>query len=240
MIRKIRRQFNKACTEYELLCDGDRILLAISGGKDSLVMAQLMAERARIFKPSIQVEAVHVVMENIPYVTDVVYLQEFCKSIGVRLHILRTSFDESTDKRKTRCFFCARYRRKALFDFARDNSFNKVALGHHQDDFLATMLMNMLYEGSFHSMRPSMPMEHYPLTMIRPLCLVSEHEIATFAQEAELVRQIQPCPYEDTTRRSVMEDTLSNLCNLHPEARQSMWHALMKTSLPAPLLNPNR
>ena len=85
-----------------------------------------------------------------------------------------------------------------------------------------------------------MPMEHYPLTMIRPLCLVSEHEIATFAQEAELVRQIQPCPYEDTTRRSVMEDTLSNLCNLHPEARQSMWHALMKTSLPAPLLNPNR
>ena len=228
MLRKIRRLFNKGCTEYGLLADGDRILLALSGGKDSLVMAQLMAERARIFKPSIKVEAAHVVMENVPYKTDTDYMQDFCKKCGIKLHILNTSFDETTDERKTRCFLCARYRRKVLFEFATNNGVNKVALGHHQDDFLATMLMNMLYEGSFHSMLPSMPMEHYPISMIRPLCLVSESLIRTYAEEERLVRQVSPCPYEDRTRRTEMESLSQTLCNLHPEARQSMWHALMK------------
>ena len=228
MIRKIRRQFNKACTEYELLCDGDRILLALSGGKDSLVMARLMALRARIFRPSISVEAVHVVMENVPYETDIEHMQGFCDGLGLRLHIVRTSFDESTDKRRTKCFLCSRYRRKALFDFAKENGFNKVAFGHHQDDFLSTMLMNMLYEGSLHSMRPSMPMEHYPVTLIRPLCLVPESEIAACARQENLVWHKRPCPYEDASCRQQMERLLATLCQMHPEARQSMWHALMK------------
>ena len=224
----LTRLFNKACTAYGLLADGDRILLALSGGKDSLVMAQLMAERARIFKPSICVEAVHVVMDNVPYQTDILHMQTFCNALGIPLHILHTSFDETTDKRHTRCFLCARYRRKAMFRFAVEHGFNKVALGHHQDDFLATMLMNLLYEGSFHSMRPSMPMEHYPITIIRPLCLVPEKYIASHASEAQLVRHISPCPYEDRTRRSEMERLSQSLCTLHPEARQSMWHALEK------------
>ena len=86
----LTRLFNKACTAYGLLSDGDRILLALSGGKDSLVMAQLMAERARIFKPSIQVEAVHVVMDNVPYQTDIAHMQEFCNGLGIPLHILDT------------------------------------------------------------------------------------------------------------------------------------------------------
>ena len=228
MLTKIRRLLNKGCTEYGLLSDGDRILVALSGGKDSMLMVRLLGERARIFKPSIQVEAVHVVMDNVPYQADMDYMQNFCEQAGIKLHILHTCFDESTDERKTRCFLCARYRRKALYDFAVENAFNKVALGHHQDDFLATMLMNMLYEGSFHSMLPTMPMEHYPLTMIRPLCLVPEQDIAAYAMEANLVKQIMPCPYEDTTRRTQMEELLHYLCSMHPEARQSMWHALMK------------
>ena len=121
MDSRIRRLFNKACTGYALLADGDKILLALSGGKDSLVMARLMAERARIFKPSISVEAVHVVMTNVPYVTDIAYLRDFCNGLGIKLNVLNTSFDETTDGRKTKCFLCARYRRKALFSFAKEN-----------------------------------------------------------------------------------------------------------------------
>jgi tRNA(Ile)-lysidine synthase TilS/MesJ len=155
-------------------------------------------------------------------------MKDFCDALGVKLHILKTSFKESTDKRSTRCFLCARYRRKAMFDFAVEHGFNKIALGHHQDDFLATMLMNLLYEGSFHSMLPSMAMEHYPLTMIRPLCLVPEKDIASYATETQLVRQILPCPYEDRTQRSEMEHLAQTLFSMHTEARQSMWHALEK------------
>lgn len=224
----VRRLFNKACTRYGLLSDGDRILLALSGGKDSMLMACLMAERARIFRPAIQVEAAHVVMENIPYETDLRYMQEFCRGLGLRLNILHASFDETTDMRRTRCVLCARYRRRALMDFARDNGFCKVALGHHMDDFLATMLMNMLYEGSLHSMSPSLPMRHYPLTLIRPLCLVPEQDIAAVASARGMVRQLTPCPYEDRTRRAEMEALARHLCSFHAEARQSMWHALEK------------
>lgn len=224
----IRRLFNKACTRYGLLADGDRILLALSGGKDSMLMARLMAERARIFRPSIRVEAAHVVMENVPYQTDLAYMQDFCQRLGLPLHILHTSFDATTDTRRTRCFLCARYRRKALMEYAQDHGFNKVSLGHHMDDFLATMLMNMLYEGSFHSMAPAMSMQHYPLTLIRPLCLIHERHIAALASAHNMVRQVHPCPYEDTTRRTQMESLGRTLCSIHPEARQSMWHALEK------------
>ena len=229
MDTRIKRLFNKACTGYALLADGDKILLALSGGKDSLVMARLMAERARIFRPSIAVEAVHVVMDNVPYETDIAYMSEFCNGLGIKLNVLNTSFDETTDTRRTKCFLCARYRRKALFSFAKENGFNKVAFGHHMDDFLVTMLMNLVYEGSFHSMAPAMSMEHYPVTLIRPLCLVPEDLISLYAEEMDLVRQVAPCPYEDTTKRSTMKNTLSLLSGLHPEARQSMWHAMEKT-----------
>ncbi len=113
-----------------------------------------------------------------------------------------------------------------LFNFAVQQGFNKVALGHHQDDFLTTMLMNLMYEGAFRSMSPAMPMEHYPLSLIRPLCLVPESEIAAVAEAQEWVRQVASCPYEDTTRRTEMERTLGTLTALHAEARQSLWHAL--------------
>ncbi|MCM1372962.1 MAG: tRNA 2-thiocytidine biosynthesis TtcA family protein [Bacteroides sp.] len=225
---RIRHLFNKACTQYHLLSDGDRILLALSGGKDSMTMAGLMAERARIFRPSIHVEAAHVIMDNVPYEADLKHMQEFCQGLGLRLNILHASFDEVTDTRKTRCFLCARYRRKMLMEYAQGHGFNKVALGHHMDDFLATMLMNVLYEGSFHSMSPSMSMQHYPLTLIRPMCLIPEQSIADMASAQDMVRQILPCPYEDKTRRSAMESLTRTLCSIHAEARQSMWHALEK------------
>ena len=228
MSNKITRLFNKACTQYSLLANGDRILLALSGGKDSMLMARLMAQRARIFRPSIHVEAAHVIMENIPYQADMEHMQQFCNELGITLHTLRTSFDETTDTRKTHCFLCARYRRKALFQFASEHHFNKIALGHHQDDFLTTMLMNLIYEGSFHAMLPTMPMEHYPITLIRPLCLVPEQDINALETDHPLSKQISPCPYEDLTKRLQMQEQLSHLCQIHPEARNSLWHALEK------------
>lgn len=228
MRTSVRRLFDRGCVEYAMLKDGDKILLALSGGKDSLAMALLMVERARIFKPQIRVEAAHVVMDNVPYYTDLNYLQEFCTAHGLPMHVLHTGFDEAPDEHRTKCFLCARYRRKALFNFAVDNGFNKVALGHHKDDFLATMLMNLTFEGSFHAMTPVMPMVHYPLTLIRPLCLVAETDLAELASEENLVHQVTPCPYEDATKRRVAERLLRALQQANPEARHSMWHALDK------------
>lgn len=122
------QRFQKALTEYSMLADGDRILIGLSGGKDSLCLLEMLARRQRIIKPRIEVEAIHVRMENIQYQSDTSYLEEFAEKHGVRLHILTTAFDDTKPTDKPACFLCSWHRRKALFRFAQDNGFNKIAL----------------------------------------------------------------------------------------------------------------
>lgn len=231
---KITRLFKRACAERLLLEDGDRVLVAVSGGKDSLELVRLMSRQARIHKPRIEAEAAHVIMDNIPYETERTYLENFCSEQGMKLNIIHSSFDDSTApqnnamqrKRKTKCFLCSWYRRKALFEYAVSNGFNKIAFGHHQDDFLVTFLMNLTFEGSPQTMQPRMQMKYYPLTVIRPLCLVPEHLITSLAQMLNFEKQKTPCPYEEKSRREDMTRIFREMEMLNPEARYSIWNAI--------------
>ena len=227
-VERVRKSFNKGCVDFHLLEDNDRILIALSGGKDSLMLAKLMAQRARIYKPKITVEAAHVIMDNIPYETDRSYLQDFCDELGIRLHILHSRFDESTDPRKTRCFLCAWNRRKTLFEFAEANGFNKIALGHHNDDIIITYLMNITFEGSAHTMPPILQLEHYPLQIIRPLFLVHEDDIREIAEELGFQKQKALCPYEEITNRKTMAEVFHHLQEINPEARYSLSRVALK------------
>lgn len=237
-MNRIRKKFNKGCVDYGLLEDGDRILIALSGGKDSLMLCKLLAERSRIFRPQIRVEAAHVIMDNIPYETEHTYLQDYCADLGIPLHILHARFDDadasaetSRDRRrrKTKCFLCSWNRRKALFRFAEEHGYNKLALGHHQDDIITTWLMNVTFEGSVDTMRPSMPMRHYALTVIRPLCLVHEAWISEVAATEGFERQKTPCPYDTATRRTDINAIFHQLQQMNPEARYSLWRAITKS-----------
>lgn len=225
---RIRKKFHEGCAEYGLIADGDRVLMALSGGKDSLLLARLLAERSRLYRPRFEVEAAHVVMDNIPYETDRSYLEQYCAELGLQLSILHTSFDESTDRRKTKCFLCSWNRRKTLFQYAAERGFNKVALGHHQDDIITTWLMNATFEGQADTMRPCVPMRHYPISIIRPLCLVQEDWIEEVAAAEGFAKQKTPCPYETVTRRTDMNRIFHELMDINPEARYSLWRAIMK------------
>ncbi|MCI6490818.1 MAG: ATP-binding protein [Prevotellaceae bacterium] len=223
---RIRRLFHKGCVEYGMIEEGDKILVALSGGKDSLELLRLLAQQSRLHKPAISVEAAHVVMDNIPYDTDRSYLVRFCEEQGVRLHILHASFDESTDRRRTKCFLCSWNRRKALFTFAAEGGFGKVALGHHQDDIIVTLLMNQTFEGSIQTMPPKLRMEHYPITVIRPMCLVPEYLIARVAELLGFEKMKTPCPFETATHRATMTQLFRQLETINPEARHSLWSAM--------------
>lgn len=225
--RKIEKLFNKGCVDYGLLEDGDRILVALSGGKDSLMLLRLLARRSRIFKPRFEVEAVHVVMDNIPYVTDTEYIDGFCREHGVKLHVVHASFDEKTDGRRTKCFLCSWNRRKVLFEFAEKHGFNKIALGHHQDDIITTLLMNMTFEGAMGTMPPMLALRNYELVIIRPLCLVHEDDISALAEDMGFRKQKAVCPYEDVTKRKTMNEVFRQLETINPEARYSLWNAMM-------------
>lgn len=229
--RKIGRHFQKALTSYKLLENGDKILVGLSGGKDSLLLLELLAKRSKINFPKFTVEALHVRMKNVNYESDSSYLEKFSEDLGVKLHIKTTEFDSSTDKRKSPCFLCSWYRRKVLFNFAQENSFNKIALGHHQDDIINTALINLTFQGHFSSMPASLKMKKMPITIIRPLCLIQEKDIKKFSEFSHYEKQIKLCPFEHDSHRESIKNLFKSIEEINPEARYSIWHALDSANL---------
>ena len=127
---------------------------------------------------------------------------------------------------KDPCFLCSWYRRKVLFDTAQELGCNKIALGHHKDDIVETLLMNLIYQGAFATMPPLLQMEKMPLQVIRPLCLLEEKDLRRYAELREYPRQTKLCPFEKASSRAEVKDLLAALERLNPNVRDSMWGAM--------------
>ena len=230
---RLNERFVKAMATYHLIDDDDRILVGLSGGKDSLLLLELLARRAHVQHPRFKVEAMHVRMANIHYETDTSYLEQFCSNLDVQLHVRTTSFEigNPTNKRdarrqKTPCFLCSWNRRKVMFNLAQELGCNKIALGHHQDDLVHTALMNLTFQAHFTTMPVRLKMRRMPLTIIRPLCLIQESDIKTYAQLQGYQKQQKLCPYEKKSNRTDIKDIYERLEALNPEVRYNIWGAL--------------
>ena len=226
--KRLARRFHMACADYMLLADGDHVLIGLSGGKDSLLLTELLGRQAKIYKPSIRVTAVYVSVENIGYETDLHYLQHFCDALDVPFVHKNTRYDElpAEHRNKNHCFLCSWYRRKALFDTAKELGCNKIAFGHHRDDILETLLMNMVFGGNISTMPPMLQLDKMPLQIIRPLCLIDEEDIRLYAKQAGYRSQVKTCPFEYESTRTQTKDILSRLAQLNPEVRDSLWSAM--------------
>ena len=239
LYKKIYLRFVKAFATYGLLSDDDRVLVGLSGGKDSLCLVEMLARRAQIHHPRFSVEAVHVRMEDVAYHTSTAYLEDFCAALGVPLHIVLTriptprsaspaSLPSLGPKPKPTCFLCSWQRRKQLFNLAQELGCNKIALGHHQDDLLITSLMNLFFQSRFETMPPLLQMEKMPLQIIRPLCLVEEADIRRYAELRGYEQQPKRCPYENETQRAAVGRMLDALVGTNPECRHSLWSAIVR------------
>ena len=225
-LQKIEMKVKKAIFDYGLIQEGDRMLVGLSGGKDSLALVNLLGRRSRIFNPRFEVVVAHVHMRNIPYSADIAYLRAQAEAYGFPFFLLEAGFDPSKDTRKTPCFLCSWTRRKALFELAKQERCTKIALGHHQDDLLETLLMNLLYQGSFGTMPPRLRMDKFEMEIIRPLCLVSERELEAWAQAHHYPTLVRACPYEKDSKRSEAKRLLTHLETLSPEVRPSLWRSM--------------
>ncbi len=235
---RLNERFVKAMATYHLIEDDDHILVGLSGGKDSLLLLELLSRRSQISHPRFKVEALHVRMENIHFETDTSYLQQFCDTQGVTLHVKTTSFDthvissevEMTAKDKRRqkqpCFLCSWNRRKQMFNLAQELGCNKIALGHHQDDLLHTALMNLTFQGRFDTMPALLKMRKMPLSIIRPLCMIEENDIKTYAALKGYQKQKKLCPCETNSHRADIKEIYNAIERMNPEARYCMWNAL--------------
>ncbi len=224
---RLWKTFNKALGQYQLIDEDDKILVGLSGGKDSLLLLEFLARRQHILKPRFTIEALHVRMENIHYETDTTYLQSFCNQLSVPLHIVTTSFDNSPHtKQKPACFLCSWQRRKQLFNTAQQLNCTKIALGHHQDDIIHTALMNLTFQGHFSTMPAKLKMQKMPLTIIRPLCLCCEDDIRQYAASHQYQKQLKQCPFEHETNRTAIQELFAHMERMNPEARYNLWRAL--------------
>lgn len=226
LLKKLLRRASGSMKKYEMLDDGDKVMIGLSGGKDSLALVEIMAARKLIFKPKFEVMACHVGVENIPYKSDIEYLKDFCVSRGVEFVHITTSFSEDTKQGRTPCFLCSWSRRKKLFDTAQKYGCNKLALGHHQDDILETLLLNQIFQGSYATMPPVLKMQKFDMTVIRPLAEIREAEIAELAVSHNYRKQIKNCPYETDSNRRAVRDLLRQMERLNPDAAGSLWSAM--------------
>lgn len=228
---RIANRFHKACAEYGLIEDNDNILIGLSGGKDSLALVELLGARQKIYVPHFKVSAVHIKMENISYQSDTAYLQQFCREAGVDYYERSTSFEEHSEahshQQKSHCFLCSWYRRKAMFKIAEELGCNKIALGHHKDDIVETLLMNLIFQGRFDSIMPKMKMDKFPMTLIRPLCLISENELRRYAELQHYIKQPKLCPFEHESHRADIKRLISQLEQYNPNVRDSIWGAIV-------------
>lgn len=226
VIRRIERRFMKGIMQFGLIEEGDKVLVGLSGGKDSLALVELLGRRMRIYKPRFSVIAAHVVMKNIPYQTDLDYLKSYAAQWNIPVVVYETEFDSSSDTRKSPCFLCSWNRRKALFTIAKEQGCNKLALGHHMDDILETLLMNMTFQGAFGTMPPKLVMRKFDMTIIRPMCLIHETDLSELAQLHGYRKQFKNCPFESDSHRSSMKGILAQLEQMNPEARYSLWSSM--------------
>jgi tRNA(Ile)-lysidine synthetase-like protein len=227
-IQKIHSQIGKAVKSYNLIQDGDRIMIGVSGGKDSMTLLSALATRRYFSKEKYEIVAVHINVENIPYSIDQDYIANFCKEQNIVFVVENILVDFEKDPGKSHCFVCSWHRRKRLFELTKEYNCNKLALGHHLDDAIETLIINMCYHSSISSMPASLKMFNGRIDLIRPLILLTNQEIIRFAKIMQFPSEKENCPYEDKTKRSQAGEIITELEKRFKPTRKSIFKSMQK------------
>jgi tRNA(Ile)-lysidine synthase TilS/MesJ len=229
----LRRSVGRAVGEFSLIGDGDRLLLGLSGGKDSLVLLHALSELRRHSPARFELAACTVAIAGgSAHEANLSDLESYCAAREVPYVVLRHPIIDILEKRGERspCSFCANMRRGILSGYARDNRFGKLALGHSLDDAAETFFMNLVRAGRARSFRPKFFQDRSGVEVIRPLVLTRESAIIAEAGRLELPILSTNCPYARKTERQRVKETLSGLESLYPELYGNVLHALKSLS----------
>ena len=227
--RQLLRKVQHTCKTYDLLAPGDRIMVAISGGKDSYTMLELMHALADRLPFSIDLVAVHLDQQQPGY--DGRPLKSWLDDRGVAYEILSEDtysvVTEHLDETRTYCSLCSRLRRGILYTAAERLGCHKIALGHHREDTLETLLMNLFYAGKLQAMPAAYTTDDGRFRVIRPLIECPESQIARFAELAAFpILPCNLCGSQTGLKREAMNDLLTRLEAEHPHLRSIMLNAL--------------
>ena len=226
-MKKVLGCIRRACEDFHLIEDGDIVAVGVSGGKDSLLLLYALSLYRKFAPQRFEVKGLTLTMGLEPFDTSKV--AALCEKLGVEYivrptEIGRIIFEERHEKNP--CSLCAKMRRGALNDLAKECGCNKVALGHHRDDALETLLLCLLHEGRIHTFHPKSYLSKADLTVIRPMVYLPEKHIIHVAREMQLPILPSTCAANGATEREEMKYLLDSLCKLYPNAREMMLSAL--------------
>jgi tRNA 2-thiocytidine biosynthesis protein TtcA len=227
--RRLLRDMGRAIGNHQLIESGDRILVAMSGGKDSYALCVLLRQLQARAPVAFDLIAVHLDQGQPGY--DGAPLERWLTSEGIPYKVLHEdTYSIVTDKipeGKTYCSLCARLRRGILYRAAGELGCNKIALGHHRDDALETLLLNLFFGGKLASMPPKLTSDDGRFVVIRPLAYAAESDLAAFAAEHRFpILPCKLCGSQDEAQRKQMKALLNDLERKHPTLRQTMLAAL--------------
>jgi tRNA(Ile)-lysidine synthase TilS/MesJ len=233
-MQKILSYVRRACQEFELIQNGDRIAIGVSGGKDSLVMLAALAQMRRFSEFDYEIHAITLDPRFFGKDGDFSPVQRFCEALDVPHTLIRTDLYEivfDIRKEKNPCSLCAKMRRGALHDATLKANCNKIALAHSFDDVIETFIMNMFKEGRVGCFAPKSYLSRKDLTLIRPLVLVPEGKIIAHCNNNNYEIVKSPCPIDKATYRQTAKEFLSQKEHEDKGFKNRIFTALRKSGV---------
>ena len=226
-LQQVLSQGRRAADDYEMIQDGDKIAVGISGGKDSLTLLYALSTLRRFYPHPFELHAVTVDLgfENL----NLGKIEALCKELDVPYTIVPTQiasivFDQR--KEKNPCALCAKMRKGALNEAIRGAGCNKIAYAHHKDDVVETLMLSLIYEGRFHTFAPVTFLDRMNLTVIRPLVYMKEADVIGFVHKHDVPVVKSPCPADGHTRREYVKQLLRQLNLENPGVKDRMFTAV--------------
>ena len=229
LAKRLRRQAGQAIADYNMIEDGDRVMVCLSGGKDSYTLLAMLRQLQARAPVSFELVAVHLDQKQPGY--DAGILPGYLRSIDMPFEILEQDtysvVRRVVPEGKTMCGLCSRLRRGALYSFAARAGFTKIALGHHRDDMVETLFLNMFYHSRLKAMPPKLLSDDGKHVVIRPLAYCKESDIAEYAQQQGFpVMPCNLCGSQETLQRKAIKQMLSEWERRHPGRVENVFRAL--------------
>ena len=225
-MKNIQGLIRKAIQQYDMIEENDRIAVGLSGGKDSLTLLKNLKELQRYYPKKYELCAISIDMYNGK--TNYTKIKEFCNQLDVELKIVPTQLYEllfEVRKEQNPCSLCAKIRRGTLVNVAKENGFNKVALGHHANDLIETFFLSMFFEGRLSTFAPVTYLSKSQITTIRPMIFVWEKDVISYSKDLPVL--YNPCPADKHTQRESIKQMLQEMEKQIPKLDKNLLNAII-------------
>lgn len=227
--KNIVRTVQSAVIEFELLEEKDRILVGLSGGKDSTLLLYALALLTRHLPFPVELAAMTIDLGfKTKEETDFSSLEELCSTLQVPYQVIRAELGQEilNHPQQSPCARCSYFRRALIHNYARDNGYNKVAFAHHLDDAVETFLMSILYSGQVHTFMPKTYLDRTGVTVIRPLVYLRESEIRRAVRDLGVTPVPSPCPLDGETKRAEIKELIKKMRKVNPHIVEHLASAM--------------